>query len=80
MLEGGGEGWAVPDCEQKRETSPREGWRREGDRQRPSLAQLYKGRFVQKAEVKSPSGMHNVLCYRNNLSSHLLSSDSAKQL
>lgn len=69
----------MPDYERKRETSPREGWRREGDRQRPSLVQLYKGRFVQKAEVKSPSGVHNVLCYRN-CASHLLSSDSAKQL
>lgn len=52
---------------QESEIRPRESWRREGDRQSPSLVELCRDGFVQKAEL-NPSQVCTVLLlyYRNH--------------
>lgn len=79
-VSGGGKGCTVPDCEQKRETRPRDSWKGEGDIQQPSLGELYRGRFVQRLNLNPPQVCTVFYAIEIISAFHLLSSDSAKQI
>lgn len=78
-VSGGGEGCAMPDCEQKRESRPRDSWKWEGDIQQPSLGELYRGRLVHRLNLNPPQACAVFYAIEIISAFHLLGSDSAKQ-
>lgn len=51
----------------------------EGDRQQPSLGELYRGRFVQRLNLNPPQACTVFYAIEIISAFHLLNSDSAKQ-